>query len=270
MRHLKNFKNWLVVVYYACWKMSEQFRRDQLKHKQVENEQRQTSEVKLDDASAAVAMTSAEAAEVAKVSAPVQPQSALKKSAEIEKPSAKTVSEAAVKDRTPKAPAVEVKKTAKPEHKKQVRESAVEPQPSAPQVAPALAAKSQKVEAAPAVAVKAKPQGTNGGGAKPQASNGKYQPGAINDQTAQRLARLLVSEIKLYHKSKNEGEGAGELSNIYDLLKDPIEKSRQHYKQRMGAQAIESMPDYFHGELVRTLCGGDASRLGSNYPMDQP
>ena len=54
--------------------------------------------------------------------------------------------------------------------------------------------------------------------------------------------------------------------NIYDMLKEPIDKSRQHYKQRMGKTAIESMPDYFHGELVRSLCGGDASRLGPNYP----
>jgi hypothetical protein len=83
-------------------------------------------------------------------------------------------------------------------------------------------------------------------------------------QSAQRLARVLISEIKLYYMSKIEGQNEAELKNIYDLLKDPIDKSRQHYDQRVGADA-SSMPDYFHGELVKTLCAGDESRLGPNY-----
>ena len=83
-------------------------------------------------------------------------------------------------------------------------------------------------------------------------------------QSAQRLARVLISEIKLYYMNKINGQDASETQNIYDLLKDPIDKSRQHYKQRVGAEA-SSMPDYFHGELVRTLCAGDESRLGPNY-----
>jgi hypothetical protein len=84
-------------------------------------------------------------------------------------------------------------------------------------------------------------------------------------ESAQRLARVLISEIKLYYLDKIDGQDASEVQNIYDLLKDPIDKSRQHYKQRVGAEASASMPDYFHGELVKTLCEGDASRLGPNY-----
>ena len=83
-------------------------------------------------------------------------------------------------------------------------------------------------------------------------------------QSAQRLARVLISEIKLYYMDKIDGRDPSETQNIYDLLKDPIDKSRQHYRQRVGTEA--SMPDYFHGELVKTLCEGDASRLGPNYP----
>ena len=82
-------------------------------------------------------------------------------------------------------------------------------------------------------------------------------------QSAQRLARVLIAEIKLYYMDKIDGRNAGETQNIYDLLKDPIDKSRQHYRQRVGTEV--SMPDYFHGELVKTLCEGDASRLGPNY-----
>lgn len=83
-------------------------------------------------------------------------------------------------------------------------------------------------------------------------------------ESAQRLARVLISEIKLYYMSKMKGQDESEMRNIYDLLKDPIDKSRQHYDQRVGAEA-SSMPDYFHGELVKTLCAGDESRLGPNY-----
>lgn len=94
-------------------------------------------------------------------------------------------------------------------------------------------------------------------------ARGKYDPGTIDDQTAQRLARLLISEIKLYNVNKIEG--AGEVHNIYDLLKSPIDRSRQHYRQRLG-EAIKTMPDYFKVELIRSLCAGDPSRLGPNYP----
>ncbi|HSE31798.1 MAG TPA: hypothetical protein VLA93_09475 [Pyrinomonadaceae bacterium] len=96
-------------------------------------------------------------------------------------------------------------------------------------------------------------------------ANGNARAGTMNDQSAQRLARVLISEIKLYYMSKMEGQDVTELRNIYDLLKDPIDKSRRHYKQRLGAEACASMPDYFHGELVRALCAGDESRLGPNY-----
>ncbi len=98
----------------------------------------------------------------------------------------------------------------------------------------------------------------------PPAASGssKYQPGATNEQAAQRLARLLVSEIKLYNEKKIvEGR---KNSNLYDLLKDTIEQSRKHYKERMG-EAAGSMPDYFHEEVVKTLCEGDPSKLGPNY-----
>jgi hypothetical protein len=92
----------------------------------------------------------------------------------------------------------------------------------------------------------------------------RYVPGANNDQAAQRLARLLVSEIKLYNEKKiSEGR---KNNNLYDVLKDTIEQSRKHYRERMG-DAVEKMPDYFHEELVKTLCEGDATKLGPNYQL---
>jgi hypothetical protein len=80
------------------------------------------------------------------------------------------------------------------------------------------------------------------------------------DQAAQRLARLLISEIKLYNKA----EADRATHNVYDILKDPIDKARKYYGQRLGA-TVETLPDYFYAELVRLLCDGDPSRLGPNY-----
>lgn len=223
MRHLKRFKNWLAVVYYACWTYSQQFRaqadKDESHSGQVESDDRSVSQV-----------TSSRADVPEKISEPV-----------VEMPASNTAS-------------VEVKKSSAPQPKVIAKPEAPKPQ------APAVSMKVQVPQ------TPAKPKSNGTPVTAQQTSNAKYQPGAINDQTAQRLARLLVSEIKLYYKSKSEGDNSIDTANIYDLLKDPIEKSRKHYNQRMGQSAIESMPDYFHGELVRTLCGGDASRLGPNYP----
>jgi hypothetical protein len=108
---------------------------------------------------------------------------------------------------------------------------------------------------------KAEPEGTNSSVSAIRSARGRYAPGASTDQTAQRLARLLISEIKLYNKAEVEGA----TQNVYDILKEPIDKARKYYGQRLGATVVESMPDYFHDELVRTLCAGDPSRLGPNY-----
>lgn len=103
---------------------------------------------------------------------------------------------------------------------------------------------------------------SDGSAVSVKATGRRYDPTAVNDENAQRLARLLVSEIKLYYANKSSH--AGETDSLYEMLKDPIEKSRQHYRERMGA-AANAMPDYFHQELVRSLCNGDASLLGPNY-----
>ena len=250
MTHLKRFKNWLVVVYSACLAFSAQY---QNKINQHEANEPEASRVTLDDAVAELeAKVAAQQSVESEVSAHQQQAALEMLDAIVQGTSEKA---ATVDDKETVAPPAEVKKTNKVVTPKSVEVSPVPVQASKPKTQPAP----------PIVSPSVKPQGTNGSSVEAKASNGKYQPGAINEQTAQRLARLLVSEIKLYHKSKTDREDSGEVSNIYDMLKEPIDKSRQHYRQRMGKTAIETMPDYFHGELVRSLCGGDASRLGPNY-----
>jgi hypothetical protein len=80
---------------------------------------------------------------------------------------------------------------------------------------------------------------------------------------ARRFARLLVSEIKLYNEQKVvEGRNHRDL---YDRLKEDIDRSRQMYEKRVSA-AVSTKFDYFHDELVNTLAEGDPSKLGSDYP----
>ena len=81
---------------------------------------------------------------------------------------------------------------------------------------------------------------------------------ALDD--ARRLARLLISEIKLYNEKKvDEGRAAGDL---YERLKDDIERSRQVYDERTP-EHIRRENDFFKDELVRILADGRAESLGS-------
>jgi hypothetical protein len=78
-------------------------------------------------------------------------------------------------------------------------------------------------------------------------------------ESARRYARLLVSEIKLYHESQvDEGRRAGDLRA---RLADPIARARELYEQRVPP-AVPSRAELFEQELVRTLADGDAARLG--------
>jgi hypothetical protein len=79
---------------------------------------------------------------------------------------------------------------------------------------------------------------------------------------AQRFARLLVDEIKLYNQVKvSEGR---KNKDLYDRLHDDIEKSRATYQKRYGSTAAGAT-DYFSQELVRSLAEDDTSIMGANF-----
>jgi hypothetical protein len=81
---------------------------------------------------------------------------------------------------------------------------------------------------------------------------------ALHDE-ARRLARLLVSEIKLYNEDQVE---AGRRNrDIYERLREDIDRSRQMYEERVEPRLAKST-DYFYQELVRILAAGDAKALG--------
>ena len=83
--------------------------------------------------------------------------------------------------------------------------------------------------------------------------------GGQDDESARRYARLLVSEIKLYHETVvDEGRRNGDLRT---RLGAQIARARELYEERVPSH-VRSQSDFFEGELVRTLAGGDAALLG--------
>jgi hypothetical protein len=77
---------------------------------------------------------------------------------------------------------------------------------------------------------------------------------------ARRTARLLVSEIRLFHEpAVNEGR---QQRNLLSRLGPEIEKARQAYNEQVPA-GVRGDTDFFHQELIRTLAGGDATLLGN-------
>jgi hypothetical protein len=78
-------------------------------------------------------------------------------------------------------------------------------------------------------------------------------------EEARRLARLLVSEIRLYNEELVEDGRRNR--DIYARLKDEIDRSRKMYEERI-AQDVRLSRDYFTEELVRRLADGDAGALG--------
>jgi hypothetical protein len=78
-------------------------------------------------------------------------------------------------------------------------------------------------------------------------------------EEARRFARLLVSEIRLYNEQAVQ---AGKISrDIYQRLKDDIDRSREMYEQRVSTD-VRASTNYFHDELVRILADGEADALG--------
>lgn len=78
-------------------------------------------------------------------------------------------------------------------------------------------------------------------------------------EEARRFARLLVSEIKLYNeRAVLEGREGG---NLYQRLREDIDRSRQMYDDRIP-EDVRSSTNFFHEELVRILADGRPEALG--------
>jgi hypothetical protein len=81
-------------------------------------------------------------------------------------------------------------------------------------------------------------------------------------EKARRFAKLLVEEIKLYNHTKvTEGRARG---NLYNRLREDIEKSRGAYQKRYGDSVRDV--DYFTQELIRILADNNPVVMGTGFP----
>lgn len=89
---------------------------------------------------------------------------------------------------------------------------------------------------------------------------GPVEHGGTGDgDAARRYARLLVSEIRMFHEPLVE---AGRRSrDLRTRLRGEIERARRLYEARVPP-AVRDTSDYFEQELVRTLADGDRTLLG--------
>jgi len=80
---------------------------------------------------------------------------------------------------------------------------------------------------------------------------------------AYRFAKLLVTEIKLYNENKVLEGRRG--NNLYELLRDDIDRSREMYDKRVNT-AVSAKTDYFYNELIRVLGNNNPESLGKDSP----
>jgi hypothetical protein len=84
---------------------------------------------------------------------------------------------------------------------------------------------------------------------------------ALHSQAA-RFARVAVAEMQLFKPAACRT--ARDKGGLYLLVGKEIDKARETYQKQF--MTIPSMADYFHRELVSSVLGGDATKLGADYP----
>jgi hypothetical protein len=133
----------------------------------------------------------------------------------------------------------------------EVEETPSVPPEITPAVADASATVHLKVPVAPAPPVVPPPP--------PPARPARSPEEERKHEEARRFARLLVSEIRLYNEQAVQ---AGKVArDIYQRLKDDIDRSREMYEQRVSLE-VRSNSNYFFDELVRILADGEPDALG--------
>ena len=88
-----------------------------------------------------------------------------------------------------------------------------------------------------------------------------------DDTAAKRYARLLISEIRLYHEAAvTAGKRERDLAT---RLGGEIARARSLYEQRVPRH-VRQRVDHFRDELVRTLADGDAALVDVNHGVRAP
>jgi hypothetical protein len=80
---------------------------------------------------------------------------------------------------------------------------------------------------------------------------------------AQRFAHVKVAEIRLFDADAVQLGRARH--NLYAVVKDAVDRARTEFRETFFT-ATDTMVDYLHLELVRTLANEDPELMGRDYP----
>jgi hypothetical protein len=120
---------------------------------------------------------------------------------------------------------------------------------------------------APAPLVQIVPAAASAAEATDQKQGGKWENLSPEEQQvhlrAQRYARVQAAEMRLFDPDTVTTGRSNR--NLYELLRDPIDRARETFRQRFFANC-PTMVDYLHLEIVRTLANDDPEALGKDYP----
>jgi len=78
-----------------------------------------------------------------------------------------------------------------------------------------------------------------------------------NIKKAKRVARVLVSDLKLYNEQVVEAANG----NLYTRLKEDIDRSYEHYRDRTRDLVGDDV-NFFREEIIKQLGGGDPAKVG--------
>ncbi len=135
---------------------------------------------------------------------------------------------------------------------------------SEPKVAAAKPVSEPKVAAAaPAPATAAVPAGVARYLPPTNPATAELEKNDPRHAAARRLARLSVSEIKLYHE--DEVKAGREAKDLWKRLITDIGLATQTYEKRVDKEVRERF-DYLYDEILRQLAEGDAAKLGPDAP----
>jgi hypothetical protein len=109
------------------------------------------------------------------------------------------------------------------------------------------------------------PMASEGAPALPPPPDADSLPDAERDshRKAHRFARVAVQDLLSYHRDKIEQGRKNK--NLFAVLKEDIDKTRENYQKRFGETPARAF-DYLHYEMVSKLAGNDLSMLGDQYP----
>jgi hypothetical protein len=127
-----------------------------------------------------------------------------------------------------------------------------------------------KLESLKAEALSLKPlpqaelvQITDGKNGAPQSWNDLTPEDQRLHLQAQRVVRVKVAEMRLYHADElRDGVASG---NVYGSLQTEIDSARRSFLQSFLSKS-PTMVDYLHLEILRSLAHDDDRLLGENYP----